>query len=177
MLFRVIFFAALVQVPLAKSLPSGTSSAEGVACDLARSFINRDPKLFRACVVPADDPGDKEYRKFLEAVVKGMAAEKAKTSPSPGGPKVIKKLYKARNLSKNGPSSYAYAVMDYVDLKFVDIKVELHNGQTSITRTLLLKGSSGRWYAHPRPDLVPMLSTGLNQESPSTIEWTPPKKG
>jgi hypothetical protein len=55
---------------------------------------------------------------------------------------------------------------------FVDVGVFLHNGQTELNRTLVIKDRDGNWYVHPVPDLDPLLSDGLNQEAASTEDFS-----
>ncbi len=163
----------LAQLNVAKDpISTGQTSPEGVACDLARAFINRDSKQF--LVITVKD-GNDEYRKFLKNMSRAMAAEKKRKTPSRGGPKAIVTCYAARSLSLSGPKSAAYALFNFNDVKFVDVKVRLVNGETRLNRTLVIQDQDKRWYVHPRPDLVSTLSAGLNNEAPSSKEWKPLK--
>lgn len=82
------------------------------------------------------------------------------------------KVFAARYLSKNGPASYGYAVLDFQDVMFVDVEVVLHSGNRHIRRTMVIKDRDGKWYAHPVPDLSPLLSYGLYDESASVLLFT-----
>lgn len=150
--------------------PSGHASPEGVACDLARAFIQRKVSLFKStCITPiGNGESAKEYGAFLKQMERSFATEAKKKTPSPGGPKAIVKVFAARSLSRNGPASYAYAVLGLKDVKFVDVSVLLHNGKSGMNRTLVLQDASGKWFVHPLPMSSPLLSAGLNDESPST---------
>ena len=155
-------------------LPSGHDTPEGAACDLARSFINRDEKLFSSTSIRlyGGGKGREEYEKFLQKTVQSIKAEGAKKEPSPYGPKSIGKVFAARHLSKSGPVSFGYAVFGFEDIMFVDIGVYLYNGERAMNRTLVIKDSDGKWYVDPDPSASPLLSDGLNEESASGVDLT-----
>ena len=163
------------RMTLAKDgFPVGTDTPEGAACNLARAFINRDASLFRStCIAPyggADT--EKAYQEFLDGVTSQMKLEAAKTAPSPNGPKSINKCFAARHLSRNGPSSYGYAAFGFQDVMFVDVDVVTNSGKAQLCRTLVIKDEQGQWIVHPRPDLSPLLSEGLNDEPPSKTDFS-----
>jgi hypothetical protein len=155
----------------ADGFPSGHDTPEGVACDLARAFINRDTTLLtNTCIRPY---GPADYVEFLTNTVAGMKAEATKKEPSPGGPKSIGKVFAARRLSKNGPASYGYATFSFQDIMFVDVGVFLHNGERSLNRTLVIKDRDGKWYAHPLPTAGSgLLGDGLDDESASKKDFS-----
>ena len=66
----------------------------------------------------------------------------------------------------NGPASYGYAVFNFEDVMFVDVVTLNFDGTEFLNRTLVVKDRS-KWYVVPRPDLVSLLSWGLNSESES----------
>lgn len=152
----------------ADGLPSGHDTPERVACDLARSFINRGEKLFLTTSIRpyGGGSGREAYSKFLPATVEGIKAEATKTEPSPGGPKSIGKVFAARHPSKSGPVSYGSA-FGFEDIMFVDIGVYLQNGGRAMNRTLVIKDKDGKWYVHPDPSASPLISEGLNEEKAS----------
>jgi hypothetical protein len=154
-------------------LPAGSDTPEGAACDLARAFIHHDSALFLAtCIKPyGGAEAKKAYEEFLDGVVAQMKEEAKKTDPSPCGPKSIGKCFAARHLSKSGPASYGYASFGFQDIMFVDVGVYLQNGTTQLCRTLTIKDKQGKWIVHPRPDLSPLLSMGLNDEAPSEQDF------
>ena len=154
--------------------PSGHETPEGVACDLARSFINRDEKLFSATSIRlyAGGDGPAAYAKFLQETAESIKAEAAKKEPSPQGPKSIGKVFAARHLSMSGPASYGYALFGFQDIMFVDVGVYLHNGERAMNRTLVIKDRDGKWYVHPDPSASPLLSEGLNEEKASVLDIT-----
>jgi len=158
----------------ADGLPGGHDTPEGVACDLARSFINRDEKLFSSTSIRLYGGGNgrKAYAKFLQDTTQSIKAEAAKKQPSPQGPKSIGKIFAARHLSKSGPASYGYATNDFEDIMFVDVGVYLHNGERAMNRTLVVKDRDGKWYVHPDPSVDPLLSDGLNEEKASVLDLT-----
>ena len=55
---------------------------------------------------------------------------------------------------------------------FVDVGLNLHNGERSMMRTLVIKDKDGQWYAHPDPAVSPLLSDGLDEEKPSVSDFT-----
>ena len=158
----------------ADGLPSGHDTPEGAACDLARSFINRDEKLFSSTSIRLYGGGNgrEAYARFLQETVQSIKAEAAKKESSPQGPKSIGKVFAARHLTKSGPASYGYTAFGFEDVMFVDIGVYLHNGERAMNRTLVIKDKDGRWYAHPAPDVSPLLSQGLNEEKTSVLDIT-----
>lgn len=91
---------------------------------------------------------------------------------APDNPKKIVKVFAARELSNNGPASYGYASFDFQDIMFVDVEVELRSGNRHLRRTMVIKDRDGKWYAHPVPDVSPLLSSGLYDESPSIEMFT-----
>jgi hypothetical protein len=157
----------------ADGFPTGQGIPEGVACDLARAFINRDPALFsRICVkfdVHSKD-GD-AYAAFLKSAEESMRQEAAQKKPSPGGPKAIGKVFAARHLKMNGPASLGYAAFNFQDVMFVDVGVFLQNGERSLNRTLVIKNADGKWYVDPYPSAFPLLSEGLNEEAASQKDF------
>jgi hypothetical protein len=158
----------------ADGLPSGHDTPEGAACDLARSFINRDEKLFSSTSIRlyGGGIGRETYAKFLQETVRSIRVEAAKKEPSPHAPKSIGKVFAARHLSKSGPVSYGYAIFGFEDIMFVDIGVYLHNGERAMNRTLVIKDQDGKWYVHPSPSTSPLLSDGLNEEKASVEDLT-----
>ena len=158
----------------ADGLPSGHDTPEGAACDLARSFVNRDEKLFSSTSIRLYGGGNgrEAYAKFLQETVQSIKAEAAKKEPSPQGPRSIGKVFAARHLSKSGPVSYGYAAFGFEDIMFVDIGVYLHNGERALNRTLVIKDRDGKWYVHPDPSASPLLSDGLDEEKASVEDLT-----
>jgi hypothetical protein len=153
----------------ADGLPGGHGTPEGAACDLARSFINRDERLFSSTSIRlyGGGKGREAYAKFLQETVQSIKAEAAKKEPSSQGPRSIGKVFAARHLSKSGPASYGYATFGFEDIMFVDIGVYLNNGERAMNRTLVIKDRDGKWYVHPDPSASPLLSDGLNEEKAS----------
>jgi hypothetical protein len=153
--------------------PGGQDVPEGVACELARSFINRDAKLFCSISIRkyGAGAGPTKYVEFLQRTAKSIEDEAKKAAPSPGGPKKISKVYAARHLSKSGPASSGFAAFQFQEVMFVDVFVELHNGDGFLNRTLVIKDKDGKWYVHPAPDVSPLLSMGLNDETKSKTDF------
>lgn len=157
--------------------PTGNTAAVGVACDMARAFIEADAEVFRkACLDPKDARGaSEEYQKFLDMVAKSMARVKERGLEAAGGPKNIAKLYKARHMTMSGPASAGYAIFEFNDVQFVDVLSELHSGGSHLNRTLVVQLEDDTWRAIPNPSLFEMLSVGLNDEADSTEEWSKPE--
>lgn len=146
--------------------PSGQNSPEGVACDMARAFINADKTLWLRINNPTLTRPNTEANDFVENISKQMEEMATIDTKDRPGPKGILRVYKARHLSMNGPASYGYAVLNFEDVMFVDVVVLNSHGTEYLNRTLVVKDNS-KWYVVPRPDLVSLLSAGLNSESKS----------
>lgn len=158
----------------ADGFPTGQETPEGAAAGLARAFIEKDSAAFRRVSIRVYNQAQSgmEYEAFLSGVIADMASEKGRSTPSPGSPKAIGKVFAVRHLSSDGPASYGYASFDFQDVAFVDVGVLLHNGQRALNRTLVIKDRDGKWYAHPAPFVSPLLSQGLNRESPSKSDFS-----
>jgi hypothetical protein len=154
--------------------PTGHDTPEGVASDIARALINRDVALFNgSCVrVYAGGKARDDYSRFLQTTVENIKREAAKKVPSPYGPKSIAKVFAARHLTSNGPASYGYAGFDFQDIMFVDVLLNLQNGERSLNRTMVIKDRDAKWYVHPVPDVSPLLSQGLNEEKASVQDFS-----
>jgi len=154
--------------------PSGHSSPEGAACDLERAFINRDPALFKStCIKPFGGGQNRtKYAVFLKQTVASITAESKKKTPSLHGPKSIGKVFAARHLTQQGPASYAYATFGFSDIEFVDVGVFLRDGSHTLNRTFVIQNADGKWYVDPAPSISPLLSEGLDDETPSTEDFT-----
>jgi hypothetical protein len=153
-------------------LPSGHATPEGVACDLARAFIQHNVALFKStCIMPfGGGTGEKQYAAFVHQMAQSMAADAKKATPSPVGPKTIGIVFAARHLTSSGPASYGYAVYSFKDVRFVDVGVFLRDGSPTMNRTMVIQAADGKWYVDPLPSVEPLLSAGLNQERNSTKE-------
>jgi hypothetical protein len=169
----MMFACPVIAKPVLKvtsdGFPTGHSTPEGVACDLARAFIKRDTKLFLdTCYKPDNSKADKEYKAFLDSKVADIRAEAKRKKPSPSGPKEIGVVFAVRHLSTDGPASYAYAGPGWYDLAFVDVGIVHLDGRRTITRTMVLMDSKNRWFVHPAPTLDPFYAV-VNDESNSTV--------
>lgn len=147
--------------------PSGQGSPEGVACDMARAFINTNKNLWMKINHPTLTNNYPQAKEFVEDIAKQMDEMATIDSKDRLGPKEILRVYKARHLSMNGPASYGYALFSFEDVMFVDVVSLDSDGMEYPNRTLVIKDKS-KWYAVPRPDLYELLSAGLNSESMST---------
>ena len=157
----------------ADGFPSGHDTPEGVACDLARAFINHDAPLFtNTCVrLYAGGKGPPDYAEFIKNVAESIKAEATRKNEPPRGPKSVGKVFTARPL-KHGPASYGYAAFSFQEVMFVDLDVLLHDGKRVLNRTMVIKDKDGKWYVHPAPDVSPLLSDGLNEESASKQDFS-----
>jgi hypothetical protein len=158
----------------ADGFPFGHETPEGVASDIARALINRDVTLFTGSCIRLHGGGKArdDYAKFLQDTVEKIKQEANKKIPSPYGPKSIVKIFAARHLSRSGPASYGYATFDFQDIMFVDVVLNLKNGDSAQNRTMVIKDRDGKWYVYPLPDLSPLLSQGLNDEKPSVQDFS-----
>jgi hypothetical protein len=155
----------------ADGFPTGQATPEGAATDLARAFMKRDPAGFRdVCIRPyGGGPARADYVGYLDGVLEHLKNE---TRESPDDPKKIARVFAARHLSKNGPASYGYASFGFRDVMFVDVEVILRNGRSLLRRTMVIQDRDGKRYAHPVPDVSPLLSYGFYDESVSTVSFT-----
>ena len=172
---RAAGLAATHTIRLASDgFPTGQDSPEGAACDFSRAFISCDASAFLRLCAPTfgKGEGNEEYARFREHVVESMRQESARKTPSPAGPKALGKCYAARRLSLNGPASLAYAAYDFQDVMFVDVGAYRHDGERSLVRYLVIQDNTLEWYVHPLPSSNPLLSMGLNDESPSDVDFT-----
>ncbi len=154
------------------SFPTGQSTPEGAAADLARAFMAADPARFRSICVRPYGAGEAraEYENYLAGVVEHLTQKNAK--PVPDNPRTISKVFAARHLTKNGPASYGYASFGFLDVMFVDVEVVLNNGKPLLRRTMVIQDRDAKWYAHPVPDISPVLSDGFYEESKSVQLFT-----
>jgi hypothetical protein len=176
---RFLVLVALAATTLALASPgdgfaTGSVTPEGAACDFARAFIQRDASLFEQVSLMPFGGGESraEYESFLKET-KAAILEEAKR-PADRGPRKIVKVFVARSMSRSGPASYGYASFGFADVKFVDVVVDTYDSGTTINRTLVVKDNTGHWGVHPAPGIHPMLSAGLNDESPSTLSAETP---
>jgi hypothetical protein len=151
----------------ADGFPTGQGTPEGAATDLARAFMMRDAGWFRSiCARPyGGGKAGAAYIEYLDGVSGHLKQKRG--DPSPDDPRKIVKVFAARHLSKNGPASYGYASFGFQEVMFVDVEILLHNGNKHLRRTMVIKDRDGKWYAHPVPDVSPLLSDGLYDESAS----------
>jgi hypothetical protein len=150
--------------------PTGQSTAEGAAGDLARAFMQGNSALFRTvCLRPYGAGRSRtEYVDYLDNVEIHLKQQKSLGASPPDNPKRITKVFAARHLTKNGPASYGYAAFDFQDVMFVDVEVVLIKGTSLVRRTLVIQDHDGKWYALPVPDISPLLSAGVYDESASS---------
>jgi hypothetical protein len=155
----------------ADGFPAGQDTPEGAASDLARAFIKQDALGFRRICIRPYGAGQAraEYVEYLQGVSTRLKPESV---VSPDNPIRIAKVFAARHLSKSGPASYGYATFSFQDIMFVDVEVVLQSGRKHLRRTMVIKDKDGKWYTHPVPDVSPLLSDGLYDESASVQLFT-----
>lgn len=176
----VLFVSSVISSSAAKpklrvaadGFPTGQGTPEGAASDLARAFMMRDATWFRnICIRPyGGGQARTEYIAYLDGVSEHLKQQRG--GPSPDDPKAIAQVFAARHLSRNGPASYGYASLDFQDVMFVDVEVVLRSGKRHLRRTMMIKDRDEKWYAHPVPDVSPLLSYGLYDESASVQLFT-----
>ena len=152
--------------------PTGQATPEGAASDLARTFMTRDAAWFRrVCIRPYGAGKSRaDYSEYLAGVSENLKRENG--NPSPDDPKKILKVFAARHLSRNGPATTGYALFDFQEVMFVDVEVLLYSGSSHLRRTMVIEDRDGSWYVHPVPDVSPLLSYGLYDESESIQLFT-----
>jgi hypothetical protein len=157
--------------------PSGQSTPEGVACDLARSYITSNGELFRQCcfVITPGTPERDAYNNFLDDTVTEMDLHKSAPKSQGGWPIAILKVYQARSVSSSAAAAFGAENYRFTALDLVDIELSIRHGAAETRRTLVARDEgSGLWFAIPHPEYFPRLSVGMNEESPSTELWKPP---
>lgn len=146
--------------------PSGQMSPEGAACDLARSFAQRDASMFRRLSF-SHARASGEYVQMIKTIADAIESDKRSGTVRSDSPVRIEKCFKARSLSASGPASYGYAALGLADVKFVDVVVKLRSGSSVNARTLVVQTADKKWYVVPVADAIPLLSVGLDKETPS----------
>lgn len=154
--------------------PTGQTTPEGAATDLARSFMTHNATLFRTVCIPpfGSRQSSAGYAAYLDGVAAHFGQVKALSTASPDDPRKILKVFAARHLGKEGPASYGYATYDFRDVMFVDLEVLLHSGRKLLRRTMVIQNSDGKWYTLPVPDTAPLLSYGIYEESASVRSFS-----
>lgn len=168
--------APVPAAPAAAAIPSGQTTPEGVACDLARSFVTSDSKLLRAScfVITPGTPERDAYNNYLDQTVMLMDVGNAVPSDNRDWPGAITRVYRARNLSSAGPAAFGLDQLGLTAVRFVDLRVTLRAGTAALRRTLVVQDEGSKlWFAVPHPEHFPKLSEGLNEEAESTEEWKP----
>lgn len=167
MILAFVFTSKLFTTALlAADRPSGNEIPEGIACDAVQAYADCDSKaLLKTLIRPIfGEEGNKKYKKFKKQMVKVTDENKGKEGFV--APRIVK-VFKARNFSKNGPGSMAYALHEITGNKFVDIVVDVGGGQLQNIRYHVMLDKDKKWYFEPRPDLASLLAMGLNEEKPS----------
>ena len=96
----------------AGELPTGQQSPEGVACDAIMAYAKSDPAAWLATVVRPiyGEKGDEQFAEFKEQMAAKMVTNKDDESFI--APRIIK-CFNARDFSRNGPGSAAFAIFDF----------------------------------------------------------------
>lgn len=148
--------------------PTGQNTPEGAASDFVRAMAQGDTSLLtKVCLRPfGDGQARSDYTGYLSSLVSQIEEQKEKREQAGDPPARIARVYAARSLSSTGPASYAHAMFDFQDVKFVDVDVLLGGSKHHLRRTLVIE-DRGKWYVHPAPSISPLLSDGLVDETPS----------
>ena len=158
----------------AVATPFGQSTPEGVACDLARSFITIDSKLFRAScfVITPGSPERDAYNNSIDETATLMDVGSGVPSNNRDWPAAIAQVFLARDLSNPGPAAFGLDQHGLIAVRFVDLRVTLRDKSAVIRRTLVVQDEGSKlWFAVPRPEHFPKLSEGLNGEGESGEVW------
>ena len=162
--------------------PTGTATPEGVAADLVRAFINRDPRLFnnareiRLCE-GSDDPG-RYYAAFLERASFATGSKTFNIHTLPNPLKRISKVFVARSFGPHDKDAKAYSDLNlrlaFLDAqKFVDVVAVDSDGTEFLHRTIVVKQIGGAWFAVPPLSERHWTGENLREYSPSTeASWT-----
>ncbi len=168
--------ATVPGAPATVATPFGQSTPEGVACDLVRSFIKSDSKLFRAScfVITPGSPERDAYNNFIDETATLMDVGSGVPSNNRDWPTAIIQVFRARDLSNPGPAAFGLDQHGLVAVRFVDLRVTLRDKSAVIRRTLVVQDEGSKlWFAVPHPENFPKLSEGLSGESESAEIWKP----
>jgi hypothetical protein len=144
--------ASLPKIKVAKDgFPTGQDTAEGAACDLARSYIHCDSASFqKICVQPyGTGQSRKAYQNYLLDTISHLRSEVAKKPAERAVPQAIGKVYASRHLSDKNAVPYAQQKFGFQDIAFVDVGLIAGKKDKIISRTLVIKDKDGKWYAQP----------------------------
>lgn len=165
------FLIFLTAAAFSADRPNGHDTPEGIACDAVQAYADCDSKAWLKTLIRPifGEEGNQAYEEFKQHMVKVTDENKGKDGFV--APRIVK-VFKARNFTKNGPGSMAYALHEITGNKFVDLVVDIGDGQLQNVRYHVMLDKDKKWYFEPRPDLASLLAMGLNQESPSKeILW------
>lgn len=159
----------------APQLPSGNSTPEGAAVDLARAFIQSDAATFRALCWNAGGKPPQHYQRFIESVARDIEDAKKLGRQVGGASFSISKVFKARDCRlKDSAFLECCTAFGVLDVRLVDIETPLW-GRACRIRTLVVRQQSDqRWYVILWPDAFRALAIELYAEPDSTELWRPP---
>ena len=151
---------------LAADRPTGHETPEGIACDAVQAYADCDSKAWLTTLIRPiyGEEGNKAYAEFKQQMSKMTDENKEKEDFV--APRIVK-VFKARNFSKNGPGSMAYALHEITGNQFVDIVLDIGEGRLQNVRYHVMLDKDKKWYFEPRPDLASLLAMGLNEETSS----------
>ena len=158
--------------------PAGHDTPEGVASDLTRALVRHDTTLFSETCIGLYSQGESRtaYHNFMRASIEKMQQEAKQQAagirPSSSSPKLILKVFAARHLHRNGSASYGYVSFNFQDVMFVDVRVQLYGGKSTRHRILVIQEPDSKWHAHPAPNISPLLSSGLDDETESVTDFS-----
>jgi hypothetical protein len=151
------------------------ASAEQAAIAFVEGLIAKDGVKVRSACLKQN--GNERYSDAFSDFVVKVESAASESSPQPGAPKSIKNVFAARQLSSSGPASYGYAAFDFRNVVFVDVVILRNDGKEQVYRILVVKDAKSAWFVHPLPEISPLLSSGLWDESPSVIEFKGESQG
>ena len=160
-----ILFAANL---FAVDRPSGHKTPEGIACDAVQAYADGDSEAWLKTLIRPifGEEGNQQYEDFKKQMVKLTDENKNKNKDGFVAPRIVK-VFKARDFSRNGPGSMAFALHEITGNKFVDIVLDVGEGKLQNIRYHVMFDKDEKWYFEPRPDLAALLAMGLNDEAPS----------
>ena len=166
-----LFLVFCPRLAVAGDLPNNQQTPEGAAVLMAKAFIEADSALWKSIQSPKLMRNE-ELSAFVKEITKQMEEVKKLDPQKRPGPVKILEVRKKGYLSQNGPNSYAYAALNFRDIGFVDVVVADRTGRTTKNRTFVCQEKDLKWYVLPRPDLFPLLTSGINDEPvPDEIIW------
>ena len=162
--------------------PTGRSTPEGAASDMARSFLLHDFERFNEVRFKYDcetkNDGPNLYQSYLtNSPLTSLEVAGDSGIASPNLPTRIVRVFAAREFSADNSYRDWGLLYGIQERRLVDVVVVGKGGMEVVNRTFVVKAKDGQWYAMPKllDPLFPRV--GLDMEPASTIEYSEDEPG